>query len=749
MAFDPSTAKPLPGGFDPSTAKPEQTGGAAFGIYPKQRATPSSPETKEAVRKGSEAAASGLETLGVFPPSEEKEFDPGRVGTAAEIGAGVGLAGPKALEKIGRGMRYIPSAPVKAAGRGVQALGKALGTTPTTSRMLTGAGGFAAADVGGQLAEQAGLPGIVGMSAGAKALEQTPRALGALGRMAVGTTQPEITALSKKAEDLGFVLEPAQLRKDRPLASPGFSEGAKVKNEKIATELASKATGKQTENITPGFVGERMKDLGADYDKIFNRNFTIDSDLVKVIRDMKNFEVSVGPAGVGEVTRTADNIIRRFNEELIASQQKNIENRIKRIMQTQQRGGVEPITRLKKDWPTIRDSSAPDAPVWMGDVEKTIKELSDNLGLKTTPKVWASSPRREGLYGMATGDGNIVINDRLNVEGAVATALHEFGHQAEFQLFIHAPRNEREAVVKAFNDQMASIPVGAKTVEQHRPLTAAKYPEESRKGIPQTGFEKGYLRDFSEWFAEQTSRWITTTKPPTDTVEKFFAKVADSWKKIYQRVVGYIPLTSEVDKFFRANWRGDLIEQVGAEAGAMSAAAEPAIAEGVLAKIKGDELQRLRSNMQRLARTAANGEDRNAAAQFVKALDEGLGRYDPASLKKLQETNRMYAATAALRDGIEQGFITQGKVSLQGLGNYLAKNVYGYGSGTTAHPLYDLGYLGQRLNIRSRAEGVDYPGYDAVAALLGRGKQAVSSVVGGRTQLARDLQRSLSEKEGQ
>ena len=45
MAFDPTTAKPLPGGFDPSTAKPEQGGGAAFGIYPKQRATPSSPET--------------------------------------------------------------------------------------------------------------------------------------------------------------------------------------------------------------------------------------------------------------------------------------------------------------------------------------------------------------------------------------------------------------------------------------------------------------------------------------------------------------------------------------------------------------------------------------------------------------------------------------------------------------------------------------------------------------------------------
>ena len=109
----------------------------------------------------------------------------------------------------------------------------------------------------------------------------------------------------------------------------------------------------------------------------------------------------------------------------------------------------------------------------------------------------------------------------------------------------------------------------------------------------------------------------------------------------------------------------------------------------------------------------------------------------------------MYAATATLRDGIEQGFVIGGKISPQGLGEYLSKTAYGYGSGTTRHPLYELGYAGRALNLRSRAEGVDYPGYDAVAALLGRGRQAVSSLVGGRTQTARDLQRALSEKEGQ
>ena len=749
MAFDPTTAKPLPGGFDPSTAKPEQgEGGAAFGIYPKQRATPSTPETKAAVQKGAETLASGMEALGFFPPSEEKEFDVGRVGTAAEIGGAAGFGGPKALQAVGKGLQYIPSKAAKVAGKGVQTLGEALGTTPALTRTLGGAAGFAGADIGGQLAEQAGLPAIVGMGAGAKAVQKIPEAARAVGRMAVGTTQPEVADVAKWAESKGIQLEPAQVRKDRPLGSPGFSEAAKAKNERIVTELASEPTGKKTDNITPQFIGERQRELGKDYDQIFNRNFTIDGKLVNQLKAIRDFERSVSPAGVGPVTTTSENIIQRFNEEVVAARQKNIENRLQRILQMQGRGGVEPVVRLRKDWPTIRASDAPDAPDWAKGVQDMVNELSSNLGLKTTPQVWFSQPRRPNLYGMATGDGHIVINDALNREGAVATALHEFGHQAEFQLFIHAPREQRNAVVKAFNDQMASIPLGVKTVEQHRPITAAKYPEESRKGIPETGFEKGYLRNFSEWFAEQTSRWITTTQKPTDTVEKFFAKVADTWKKIYQQVTGYIPLAAEVDRFFRSSWKGDLMEAIGTEAGAMSKSALDApVSETIQAKINGKEFQRLRENIARISRTAADPRDRERAGEFLRAIDEGLGRYDEAALNKLRETNRKYAATAALRDGIEQGFVQGGKISPQGLGEYLARTTYGYGSGTSRHPLYELGYAGQRLNLRSRAEGVDYPGYDAVAALLGRGRQALSSIVGGRTQLARDLQRRLTERE--
>jgi hypothetical protein len=594
-------------------------------------------------------------------------------------------------------------------------------------------------------AEETGLGFGLGTAA-----SSLPGILTTAGRALVGTTQPEITALSKKFENLGFEFEPAQLRADKPLGSPGFTEQSKIKNENLATKLASRETGKETENITPKFLGERQKELGESYNKIFNRKFNIDANLVKKLDEMKNFETAVNPAGIGPVRSTANNIIERWNQEVLNVQQQQIQQRIQNIINIQGRGGVDPIVRLQKDWTNLRKSDAADAPAWAKNAESVIKELSDNLGLKVTPQVWFSSPRRGTLYGMATGDGHIVINDTLNDKGGLATALHEFGHQAEFQLFVHAPSNVQNDVIKAYREQMASIPLGVKTVEQHRPITADKYQKESREGIPEAGYEKNYLRDFSEWFAEQTSRWITQTKTPTTNVEKFFAKVADSWKKIYERVTGYIPLVQEVDNFFRTNWKGDLFKEVVPSQTKSALSAEPMIiagSENAIAKIDGKELQTLRSNLTRIARTATDGMDRKRAGEFVKAIDESIGKYDRGTLDRLRDTNRKYAATSLLAEGIERGFVDQGKVSLQGLGRHLKNNTYGYGYGTSEHPLYELGYGGEKLRLRSRVEGVEYPSLDAVAALVGRSKQALGGLVGTRSQLARDLQRKIAEKE--
>lgn len=743
MPFDPSTAKPLPGGFDPGTAKPETQDQvedkAVFGVYPKQRAVPSTPETRAALPQR-------LTELGLLPPEEEKGMDLSKVPSAGGLGAALGVAGPKALQYGGRFVSAVGGPAGKVAGAGMQALGTSLSKIPTAQRVITSGAGFAGAEVGGQAAEAAGAPAILGQIPGVAAAQ---KGVSAAEKALIGTTQPATAKLAKREEQKGYVFEPGQLRKDRPLGSPGFGEASKAINEQLATREATKETGKVTDNITPQFLKSRVDDLGKEYKDIFGRNLTIDTELVNTLKQMKNFEASVDPAGVGPVRTTANNIISRWNEEFVKAQQKNIENRIKNIMRQQQRGGVDPIVRLRKDWPTIRNASSGQVPEWFANIETTVNQLSDELGLVVTPKVWVSSPRREGLYGMATGDGHIIINDKLDVNGALATALHEFGHQAEFQLFAHAPYETRNAIVKAYQEQMASTPMG-KTIGQHRPLTSEKYGAQAQASVPEEGFERGYLRNFNEWFAEQTSRWITQTKEPTNKVEKFFAKVADTWKAIYQKIVGYIPLTSEVDKFFRSQWKGGIMSEAipQIETKALSAA-EPAVLGGddVTAKISGEELQRLRSNLTRIARTARDGSDRRAAGDFVNAIDEAIGRHDPALLERLRKTNREYAATSILGEGIEKGWVSQGKISPQGLGEHLANNTYGFGIGTSQHPLYDLGYAGRELRLRSRVEGEEFPKYDLVAALLGRGRQALAGVLGGRTQTARDIQRYLTEVE--
>jgi hypothetical protein len=565
----------------------------------------------------------------------------------------------------------------------------------------------------------------------------------------IGESQPATEELARKMEAKGYQFEPAQIKADNPISSPGASEAIRKNNELLATKEASNKTGEAVENITSTFVNKKLKEKGEVYDKIFGRDFTIDQDLVNTVNKAAQFESSVNPAGLGAIKSTAANISQRFENELINQTQKQIQNRITNILKQQGRGGVAPITRLKRDWPTLRHASDAGAPQWAADVEKSIHELSDQLGLRVKPQVWFSAPRREGLFGMATGDGHIIINDTLDASGAVSTALHEFGHQAEFQLFSHAPSNVQNEVIRSFREQMQSIPMGVKTMEQHRPITSQKYGESARKQIPDAGFEKSYLRDFSEWFAEQTSRWITTTATPKTVVEKFFKTVADSWKQIYNKVSGYIPMTQSINDFFRSNWKGDLLNAVDAEAGitksAQSAPIQAMEGENVLAKIDGKELQRLRSNLTDIARNSTDGANRKVAGDFVNAIDKTIEKYHPKEFESLQKNNREYAAVRSLADGLEpNGFVKGGKVSPEALGKYVASKSYGYGAGTSTHPLYELGYAGEKLGMRSREEGVQLQGSE-LAKALGASKLRLAAMLGTRSQLARKLQRTLSE----
>jgi hypothetical protein len=309
MAFDPSTAKPLPGGFDPTTAKPEaEKETAAFGIYPKQRATPSKPETQQAMRTFAEKTGQALG----FGVPEEPEMSPGAVAGGAGFGAAAGALGPSALKRGGQLISKIPTPQTRAAGGLMQALGTGMQSIPTTRRAAATGAAVGGAELAGQLGEQVGIPRAVSTPA----VFAMPSATKAAGRALLGAPTRTREQYARAAESLGFQLSPAQVRADVPIPAKGsaFITSSAPKNQALANKLASSSTGAEAKEISPDFVRKRIKDLGAEFDSLYKgKSFNIDQDAIQAIQSIAANEMQLpANASVTAVKQTADNIIKNY-----------------------------------------------------------------------------------------------------------------------------------------------------------------------------------------------------------------------------------------------------------------------------------------------------------------------------------------------------------------------------------------------------------------------------------------------------
>ena len=142
------------------------------------------------------------------------------------------------------------------------------------------------------------IPGLI--KGGAKAL--------------IGTTTKEGERIAQEAEQLGFKLSPSQVRADVPAPSKGAT-GFSEANQSLANQLVSKGTGKSTELVTEEFIGNRLKSLGSEFDKVYKgKTFGIDQDAVNAIRRIAEEESQLpGVAGTSAVKQTANEIINNFD----------------------------------------------------------------------------------------------------------------------------------------------------------------------------------------------------------------------------------------------------------------------------------------------------------------------------------------------------------------------------------------------------------------------------------------------------
>jgi hypothetical protein len=220
-----------------------------------------------------------------------------------------------------------------------------------------------------------------------------------------------------------------------------------------------------------------------------------------------------------------------------------------------------PLVGFEKLFSNARNREVGTGPLpdWFDHVDATVQELATKLGLQTKPILWAGEniPGARTL-GASWHTGDIVIRSDLGKNAAVNVAIHEFGHQMEYQKLDHETDDVKQAIQQAWKDSLRGRE--KRTWEQDRPVSTIDMAGKERTVTP-------YNNLFSEWFAEQVSRFITQKIEPQGIVEKFFKGIANAWRMIYERVTGYIDLTKEVDAFMKKNWHGDLIEEAGRRIG--------------------------------------------------------------------------------------------------------------------------------------------------------------------------------------
>jgi hypothetical protein len=289
MAFDPDAylkETPKSGGFDPDSylkqdnASKIPTGGEK--TVPLKGELAGEPKFLEkAAMTASAVPAFGLAAGGLKAASAGTRFAP----YAAQLAE---TFVPKTLGSLAKATGAAGA--VGAGAEGARSIAEKRGASPATQELVEMGAGLG---LGGLTA----LPSLA--KSGARALLGVPSKTG--------------EAIAKEAEKLGFKLSPAQVRAQEPIGAKGATFTSE-KNQSLANKLASRNTGVEVSEIDSKFIGDRLKDLGGEYDKIYKgKTFNIDKSAVDAINQISAMEAQLpSVAGVSPVKQVADEIVSNF-----------------------------------------------------------------------------------------------------------------------------------------------------------------------------------------------------------------------------------------------------------------------------------------------------------------------------------------------------------------------------------------------------------------------------------------------------
>jgi hypothetical protein len=205
-------------------------------------------------------------------------------------------------------------------------------------------------------------------------------------------------------------------------------------------------------------------------------------------------------------------------------------------------------------------------------IEGIIREWKDMLGLgginiyfSTTEDAKKNINNFTGPHrriGSATIDANergsmrrmeggasyyVVFDKSTSTTKMLEVIAHEMGHVHEKVAFDQAPQEVKDKLKAAYEKWLEGRKdkTSREAIQMLRAKTTAQTTDigQTIETAEQLDKLDPYWSKFSEWYADQVSRWAVTDEKPVGVVEKFFARLGAALRRFYQTLKGqkYLP----------------------------------------------------------------------------------------------------------------------------------------------------------------------------------------------------------------
>jgi hypothetical protein len=182
----------------------------------------------------------------------------------------------------------------------------------------------------------------------------------------------------------------------------------------------------------------------------------------------------------------------------------------------------------------------------------TMDDIVANRGKFTGPhRTIGSAALSDDLGSMRKmPDGNyyIAFTKDASVTRMLETLAHELGHIHERESFRNADLATQRSIQDEFDKFLKSSK--GKSARDYIESMRARGVGKVTKVGEKAKFEDltPYWKSFGEWYADQVSRWATTSEKPLTVVERFFKRLADALKSFYAKLRNQKYLPNETFK---------------------------------------------------------------------------------------------------------------------------------------------------------------------------------------------------------